>query len=475
MRASLPPALLLALVHCCTRPTCPQCAAADGPNGWRPIAAARLRSSYPPAWQVLGTSVERRPIQYARWGDGERMLLILGPLAGDRTEGLEVIERLAAYLAGETSLPHTSIVVVRDPNPDGRARGRPFNAHGVDLDRNFPTTGWRKQPRGNQWISGPVPQSEPETRALVRFLQETQPECVVFISTGTRASVGYLGRGERPARKAAAAGDLPLWSFDDMGHPGSCPSYAGTELGLPVVLLMCAPHASAEENWRKLHKPLLALLALDADRRAGAQCQASMHESAQGRGPADVAAPAHVTPADDMLCTIAAEGPKSMPPSAPLLGAMLPSAATSHVSIPARPASQTGQAVGVLPSEVQDKRPEAPPRETIRYLLPFTAAARRARLARMAELFRLTTAQQTPATDAPAAGAEDGLLVPVVRPSASSGQRAANGERALAEWAIERLPAVSPHAAADQPLPVRNGPRHRRTLASGYPRTNWPD
>ena len=57
-------------------------------------------------------------------------------------------------------------------NPDGVAAGTRGNAHGVDLNRNFPYD-WR--PLGGGEYSGPAPLSEPESRAAHRLILESSP------------------------------------------------------------------------------------------------------------------------------------------------------------------------------------------------------------------------------------------------------------------------------------------------------------
>src|SRR4051812_11202794 len=96
-----------------------------------------------PAWrhtEVLGASVRGRAIRVVVVGDEDapRRILVVGCIHGDECAGLAVARRLTrrAPPAG------VAIWVVPQLNPDGAARGTRQNAHGVDLNRNFPA-GWR--------------------------------------------------------------------------------------------------------------------------------------------------------------------------------------------------------------------------------------------------------------------------------------------------------------------------------------------
>src|SRR3954470_18128024 len=103
-----------------------------------PLQPRRAAASTAPLVEkvVIGTSVQGRPIVATRrWRPGAtRTLLVIGNVHGDEQAGLRVVHRLRTR-----SLPAAvDLWLIRSANPDGTAADRRTNAHGVDLNRNFP-------------------------------------------------------------------------------------------------------------------------------------------------------------------------------------------------------------------------------------------------------------------------------------------------------------------------------------------------
>ncbi len=142
-------------------------------------AACRLLLHVAPAAAdqrtVIGHSVRGRPIVAALEQAPETRLrvLVIGCIHGNETAGMRVARRLIAAPAPA----RTDLQVIPTLNPDGVAADTRGNAHGVDLNRNFPF-GWR--PLGGLEYSGPHPLSEPESRAARGLIRRTAPDITIW-------------------------------------------------------------------------------------------------------------------------------------------------------------------------------------------------------------------------------------------------------------------------------------------------------
>ena len=155
-----------------------------------PTLAATATNTPPPATPInsIGRSVGGRPITVQRYGTGERVLLLVGGVHGGwESNTVELMRELGEHFSQtpEDVLPGLSVVIIPALNPDGVAVGASlegrFNGNGVDLNRNW-ACGWQAEA---VWREGPVdpgggPFSEPETRALADFIEQTRPAAALF-------------------------------------------------------------------------------------------------------------------------------------------------------------------------------------------------------------------------------------------------------------------------------------------------------
>ena len=147
---------------------------AAGQTAGPPAAASESRpvkAAY--ASQVIGHSVAGRPI--VAWHLGEtrkpKVVLIAG-MHGNEAAPSAILRTLR----DGRSVHGIDLWVVPAYNPDGLARGTRRNARGVDLNRNYP---YHWAPLTGSYYSGPEPASEPETRAMMRFLAKVRPDWIL--------------------------------------------------------------------------------------------------------------------------------------------------------------------------------------------------------------------------------------------------------------------------------------------------------
>jgi protein MpaA len=125
---------------------------------------------------LLGRSVRGRPIYAYRLGPpGGRPVLVVGCTDGDEPSGIAIVTALRR-LQAPTGV---DLWLVPTINPDGLAAGTLGNAHGVDLNRNFPYA-WRHLGGSGYLDSGPRPLSEPESRAVHRLLLRIKPRLAIW-------------------------------------------------------------------------------------------------------------------------------------------------------------------------------------------------------------------------------------------------------------------------------------------------------
>lgn len=186
------------------------------------LAAVGLAAAAPAARDakvVVGHSVRGRAlVAYERGDPAAPVTLVVGVIHGTEPAGLAIVSRLRRM-----PLPAgVHLWLVPTVNPDGLATGTRQNAHGVDLNRNWPTAWVHNGRPWDGYYSGPRPFSEPESRAMRTFVLRVRPALTIWyhqpldVVYGSDPHVAVLRRyarlsGLRYRRLTAPPGAATRW------------------------------------------------------------------------------------------------------------------------------------------------------------------------------------------------------------------------------------------------------------------------
>ncbi len=253
----------------------------------RPPPAAEQPAAVSPVREVIGYSVQGRPIEAYTYSAvplngsaGEASttkLLFVGGIHG----GYEWNSALLAYDFIDYLSAHPdfvprgmNITVIPEANPDavfkvtgkeGRFNaadvtgdknvltGARFNADGVDLNRNFDCKWSAISTWQNKRVSGgTAPFSEPESRAIRDFVLKTKPAAVVFwhsqsgnvYASACRNGILQATLGIMNAY-AAAAGYGAIKTFDAYATSGAGEDWLAS-IGIPALTVELTTHQDVE-------------------------------------------------------------------------------------------------------------------------------------------------------------------------------------------------------------------------------------
>jgi protein MpaA len=213
----------------------------------------------------LGESVKGQAIVANVFNDGPRPVLILGGIHGDEVTSVDLTRNLIDLLKRDVSLAGgKSVAIIAVANPDGYASNKRTNAHGVDLNRNFPASNYRtvsqsKSPKGRY---GTAAASEPETRALLRALDTFNPRLIISIHSisDRRECNNYDGPASDIAQKMSALNGYPATANIGYPTPGSMGTFCGIDRQIPMITLELPRGGSGADAWARNKDALLAAI-----------------------------------------------------------------------------------------------------------------------------------------------------------------------------------------------------------------------
>lgn len=242
-----------------------------------------------PSETVVGKSVEGRDITAYHYGTGNTELLFIGGIHGGYSWNTALVAyELTDYLEANPTLVPANVKVTVIPvlNPDGlnKVVGVPgrfaladapkvlaetvvgrFNAHTVDLNRNFDCD-WQTNGKWQEkTVSGGTSVfSEPESQAVKNYIETHKPSAVVVwysAAGGVYASNCHNGI---PAETRAimkvysdASGYPAYDNFDFYNTTGSMANWLAKN-NIPAISVLLSNHTSTE--WTKNQKGVEAVL-----------------------------------------------------------------------------------------------------------------------------------------------------------------------------------------------------------------------
>lgn len=177
------------------------------------LASARI-TAWPAVSQIriIGRTVRHRPIWAYRIGDPSSPVkaVFIATMHGEEPGPA----RILLNLRNGAPITGADIWVVPYFNVDGYLRHRRMNAHGVDLNRNFPVDWVRRHGIFN---SGRHRASEPETRAMMAFLTAIRPTYVVSLHQPLFGVDTSYGKAQSLALRLSEGLGLPRKVFSCNG------------------------------------------------------------------------------------------------------------------------------------------------------------------------------------------------------------------------------------------------------------------
>lgn len=211
---------------------------------------------------TIGHSVEGRSMQAEVIGPNSapRRILLVGCIHGNECAGRAILSALARLRVRRG----VQLWLVPEMNPDGAAADTRQNAHGVDLNRNFPYQ-WRRI-SDPTYYSGPDPASEPETRAAMRLILRIKPAVTIWYHQHEDL-VDMAGGDRGVARRYAQLSGLRATCLPFL--PGTATGWSNHELPGTTAFVVELPAGSVGRAALRRH--LRAVEAMELGERVGSR------------------------------------------------------------------------------------------------------------------------------------------------------------------------------------------------------------
>lgn len=186
--------------------------------------------------EIIGQSVEGRSIDLLTFCVGVKKILIIGGVHGElEKQSVDIVQGVIDELNKSMSELDYQLDIIPCLNPDGLDLiGQQVNAHGIDLNRNYPSA--------NQHLADTVgknkggsPLSEPETKCLYELVHQNKYDLIITVHQKYEL-IDYDGPvNEKILKQLSQNLSLPIKKLGS--YPGSMGSYFGEELQIPLITI----------------------------------------------------------------------------------------------------------------------------------------------------------------------------------------------------------------------------------------------
>jgi protein MpaA len=216
--------------------------------------------------EVIGTSVQGRPIEAIRMGDPRGVpVLIVGVIHGREEAGLLVTDTL------QTMTPPDGVQwwIVPNMNPDGLALNVRGNANRVDLNRNFPYLWAPLGKRGYWQFAGDARASEPETQVMMALIRRVKPRFGIWYHQDLNVISPSTGLEGRLRRTYARLTGMPMRRITGGTYTGVATAWQRRAVQDAMSMVVELPGEVTAEDARRHADAVAATSAMlrDADAR----------------------------------------------------------------------------------------------------------------------------------------------------------------------------------------------------------------
>ena len=215
--------------------------------------------------KLFGNSSQELPIFSYQFGNRGPVILILGGVHGDESEGVWIAMRLL-----EKWIKHfpykLRLTLVPCFNIEGSLQHTRTNFNKVDLNRNLPTKNWTSHFPNAKYHPGSGPCSEPENKALVKWISTNKPKLIISLHSWNPL-INTNGNCQPEAGIIAKATGYKTVDYIGYSTPGSLGDYCEEkERNIPLITYEANKGANIKDTL-KLHIPAIEQALFASEKR----------------------------------------------------------------------------------------------------------------------------------------------------------------------------------------------------------------